>query len=242
VDHLFLDIESIPAQRPDILKHLEESVRDDLAKSLADVKAPPNWKDEDKIAEYVADKKASIQMEFDAKLDDKIHATGLDGAYGQVLCIGWAWNDDPVQTSYATHLTSEREVIAKFFAKMPHTFRKVCVVGHNVANFDLRFLKQRAMVLGIQPPISLPFNAKPWDESIYDTMLQFAGVGKTISLDKLLRAFGLPGKTGSGADVWPMAQDGRFKEIADYCASDVRLTREVWRRMTFSTVPEMEIA
>ena len=37
--------------------------------------------------------------------------------------------------------------------------------------------------------------AKPWElEKVYDTMIQWAGVGKTVSLDKLCRALGLPGK------------------------------------------------
>jgi len=239
VDRLTLDIETVPAQRPDILAHIEESLRDDLAAALSEVKAPANYKDEEKITEFVCQKRGSIKAEFDAKLAEKIHATGLDGAFGQVLCIGWAWNDGPIRTAYSTSLTGagEHDTILEFFLDMPVGFRKACVIGHNVSAFDLRFLKQRAMVLGIRPPLSIPFDAKPWDEAIFDTMVQFAGVGKTISLDKLCRAFGIDGKGAiSGADVWPMAQAGRFKEIADYCADDVRKTREVWRRMTFADI------
>lgn len=239
MDSLFVDIETIPAQRPDILAHIEESLRDELAAALNDIKAPANYKDEEKIAAYVFDKRVSIKADFDAKLADKIHATGLDGAFGQVLCIGWAWNDGPIRTAYSTSLTGagEHDTILEFFLDMPAGFRKACIVGHNVAAFDLRFLKQRAMVLGIRPPLSIPFDAKPWDDAIFDTMVQFAGVGKTISLDKLCRAFGMEGKGEiSGADVWPMAQAGRFDEIAAYCADDVRKTREIWRRMTFADI------
>lgn len=237
MDNLFLDIETVPAQRPDIISHIEESMRDELSSALNDVKAPANYKDEEKIAEYVCGRRTSIKADFSEKLAEKIAATGLDGAFGQVLCIGWAWNNGPIRTAYSTSLTGsgEHDTILEFFLDMPAGFRKACVVGHNVAAFDLRFLKQRAMVLGIRPPLSIPFDAKPWDESIFDTMVQFAGVGKTISLDKLCRAFGMDGKGDiGGADVWPMAQAGRFKEIAEYCADDVRKTRDVYRRMTFA--------
>lgn len=237
MDTLFLDIETIPAQRPDIAEYMEESMRDELAEALASVKAPANYKDEAKIAEYIIDKRGSLKAEFAGKLTEKIVSTGLDGAFGQVFCIGWAWNDGVVTTATATDLTgaAEAELLRKFFADMPAGFGRTRVVGHNVASFDLRFIKQRAMVLGIKPPMSLPFDAKPWDEAIFDTMVQFAGVGKTISLDKLARAFGMPGKGGiTGADVWPMVQAGKFSEVADYCRDDVELTRSVYGRMTFA--------
>lgn len=237
MDTLFLDIETIPAQRPDIAEYMEESMRDELTEALASVKAPANYKDEAKIAEYIIDKRTSLKAEFAGKLTEKIASTGLDGAFGQVFCVGWAWNDGPVTTSTASDLTgsAEAELLRKFFADMPSGFGKTRVVGHNVASFDLRFIKQRAMVLGIKPPMSLPFDAKPWDEAIFDTMIQFAGVGKTISLDKLARAFGMSGKGGiTGADVWPMVQAGKFAEVADYCRDDVELTRSVYGRMTFA--------
>jgi len=112
------------------------------------------------------------------------------------------------------------------------------IVGHNVAAFDLRFLIQRHIVNGIKPHqlIRLAAEAKPWEkEKVYDTMLQFAGVGNRISLDKLCTALGLPGKGDiSGADVWPMVQAGKLEDVAEYCKDDVRKTRDVFKRMTFA--------
>lgn len=248
---LFIDIETIPAQRPDILAHMEQSMwesveaeKQALAAALEGIKAPANYKDEAKIADYIAERRKSLLAEFDAKLAafdvklaEKIAGTGLDGAFGQVFCIGWAWDDGDVRTVLCDALDGKTEaiVLSEFFEDMPTGLRQVRVIGHNVANFDLRFLKQRAMVLGVKPPLSLPFDAKPWDETIFDTMVQFAGVGKTIGLDRLALALGIPGKAGlSGADVWPMVQEGHYEEVADYCVRDVELTRAVFRRMTFA--------
>ncbi|WP_284692740.1 3'-5' exonuclease, partial [Escherichia coli] len=36
-------------------------------------------------------------------------------------------------------------------------------IGHNIAEFDLKFLFQRAVVLGVKPPKVIPFGARPWD-------------------------------------------------------------------------------
>jgi len=85
------------------------------------------------------------------------------------------------------------------------------------------------------PIIARAAQARPWEsDKVYDTMIQFAGVGNRISLDKLCLAFGMEGKGDiSGADVWPMWQAGKHVEIAEYCLSDVRKTREVYKRMTF---------
>lgn len=240
MDTLFIDIETIPAQRPDIAAYMEESMRDELAAALDNVKAPANYKDADKIAEFISDKRGQLKAEFTAKLAEKIASTGLDGAFGQVFCIAWAWGDGPVQIAGADDLTgaSEARVLRTFFNDMPAGLRRVRVVGHNVAAFDLRFIKQRAMVQAVKPPHSLPFDAKPWDETIFDTMLQFAGIGNRISLDKLALALGIDGKSGmTGADVWPAVQEGRTQEVLDYCRADVELTRRVFHRMTFAEAP-----
>jgi hypothetical protein len=70
------------------------------------------------------------------------------------------------------------------------------VVAHH-AGFDVRFIWQRAIVLGVTPPSWWPIDARPWDsDRIYDTMTAWAGHGNRIGLDRLCRALGLPGKTG----------------------------------------------
>ena len=81
---LYLDIETIPTQRQDVCDYLSTTLRDDTLKAMEAVCAPANYKDADKIAEYIATKKAALQDEFAAKLKEKIDATGLDGSFGQV--------------------------------------------------------------------------------------------------------------------------------------------------------------
>ena len=43
-----------------------------------------------------------------------------------------------------------------------------------------------------------------------------------------------------GSMVCDMVMAGRLQEVADYCADDVRITRECWRRMTLTAEPEFD--
>ena len=71
-------------------------------------------------------------------------------------------------------------------------------VGHNITGFDLPFLKKRSIILGICPPSVIPFAAKPWDKSVFDTMIQWDGDrDKRISLpDKLCKVLGIESPKG----------------------------------------------
>lgn len=245
--NLFLDLETIPTQRQDVCDYIEESMRDELALAMEGVCAPANYKDAEKIAEYCANKKAALQSEFLDKLKQKIETTGLDGAFGQVFCIGWALDDAAPTTHYGM---GEREVLEHFARCLhipPSERHTTCVIGHNVSAFDLRFLTQRYIVNGIKPPmvIARAAQAKPWEsEKVFDTMVQWAGVGQRISLDKLCLALSVPSPKGDmdGSKVWQAVQDGKLEMVAEYCGRDVEATRAVWRRMTFASVdvPEFE--
>ena len=237
---IYLDIETIPAQRSDVRAYFEESMRDELAQALEAVKAPSNYKDEAKIAEYIENAKANLKADFAGKLADKIDKTGLDGAFGQIVCIGYDMHDDGASTTICS--MDEGFVLSKFNQALTDNVRladqvQITIVGHNVAAFDLRFLLQRYIVNGIRPHpvIWRAAQAKPWEsDRVYDTMVQFAGVGNRISLDKLCLSLGIEGKCmTTGADVWPMVQAGRLEEVARYCENDVSITRAAYRRMTF---------
>ena len=113
------------------------------------------------------------------------------------------------------------------------------VVGHNASSFDLRFLVQRYIVNGIRPPsvIRRAADAKPWAaEKVFDTMVQWAGVGNRISLDKLCLALNIKSPKGEidGSKVGEFVAAGRISEVADYCRNDVTATKAVYQRMTFA--------
>jgi len=222
--NVYLDIETIPTQRDDL-----------RAEFAAAVKPPANYKKPDTIAEWMHDNR-------DIEVAEAIAKTSFDGAYGHILCIGVAFDDQAPEvfcsaTSAADAPSSEplmlRAFIDWFKAKVDQYDRPL-FIGHNLIEFDLRFLFQRSIVCGIAPSAYIPFDKRPWDDGVYDTMVKWAGTKNRVGLDKLAKALGLQGKGGiDGSMVWPMVQEGRIKEVCDYCAADVALTREVYKRMTF---------
>ena len=219
--HITLDIETIPCQRQD--------VRDYIATT---VKPPATFKKAESIAEW-------YREQGPAAIEAEVNQTSLSGTFGQVVCVGIAFGDD---APYSLSGLNECDVLDALNSAMDLVPQKdwysTCIVGHNVSAFDLRFLVQRYMVNGIKPHqiIARAAQAKPWEtDKVYDTMIQFAGAGQRISLDKLCLALSLERKGDiSGADVWPMVQAGRLAEVAAYCEHDVKITRDVFCCMTFS--------
>lgn len=238
---LYIDIETIPAQRPDILADIRATKQAELDAAIAAVRAPGNYGSEAAakwMTEKGADQIADLRAGIDGAVDEAYRKTSFDGAFGQICVIGWAVNDSKPKT---VHGMDERAVLRSFgdLLEIPRaaTF-STCVIGHNVAAFDLRFLAQRHIISGIRPHvvISKAAQAKPWEvEKVFDTMVQWSGVGNRISLDKLCKALGIKSPKGDidGSKVWDAVQAGRLVEVADYCARDVEAVRQVHLRMTY---------
>jgi predicted PolB exonuclease-like 3'-5' exonuclease len=115
-------------------------------------------------------------------------------------------------------------------------------VGHNILDFDLRFIYQRSIIKQIKPSREIPF-ARFRNAPIFDTMQEWSKWGREhISLDLLSRALGIPSpKEGlDGSKVYPYYCAGRLPEICDYCKRDVETVRQVYRRLTFASIQSPE--
>lgn len=227
--HIILDIETIQTQRDDVANYI-----------AATVKPPATYKKPESIAAW-------HKEEGPQAIADAVAKTGLDGAFGQVVCIGYDLHDTGEPD--AIYGLDERDVLMRFNTALdtiPHNMHNATtVVGHNVIGFDLRFLWQRYVVNGIRPHaiINAAAQAKSWDVKIYDTMTQFAGYGNRISLDKLCLALSIPSPKGDmdGSMVNQAVKDGRLLDVVEYCKCDVKATREVYRRMTFKDADQMRL-
>lgn len=215
---IYLDIETIPCIDPNLIADIEKTI-----------KAPGQFKKPDSIAKWMEENKES-------ELERLVSKTSLDGMYGRVACIAWAFDD---QVIFSTkHDMSEEDVIKEFYyaiqndRDMSYSF-----CGHNIAGFDLPFLKHRSMVLGIRPPGILlsAMNAKPWDECIQDTMLMWSSDRqKMASMDKLCKVFGIEGKDDMDGSKVAETWLTNPQKVVDYCIDDVRRTLEIYKRLTFA--------
>ena len=236
---VYLDLETIPTQNPRVI----QSFKDDAEKEKQFIKAPANYKDELKIVEYIAQK----SDEIDADIEQNFRRTSFDGGYGHICVIGYALDDQEPITLYEDSMdfvANEKKIISDFYEILRMNFnassnRSPEFIGHNIIGFDLRFLFQRSIVLGINPPSFIPFDAKPWSDKVFDTMTKWAGDRNKISLNKLCDIFNLPLKGAEfdeefdGSMVWDAVASGNIEKVATYCAGDIYRTREIHKRIAF---------
>lgn len=260
INHLYLDIETIPAQRPDVMAEITAEHQSALEVAVAAIQPPGNIKLQESKDKWFADeapaKAKALRDGVAADIDAAYRKTGLDGSFGQICVIGFALDDEAPRTVYALEWAAkgiEHELLEDFYCELTDLIprnqeRSVCVVGHNVSGFDLRFMAQRSIVNRVQPHrvIASACQAKPWEtEKVFDTMVQWGGVGARAggSLDRICKALSIPTpKSGiTGAQVWDNVKAGHITAVAEYCKRDVIATREVHRRLTFRSAPVVQM-
>ncbi len=166
--------------------------------------------------------------------DELYRRTALDGNFGRLLCIGYA-KEPPAGSKSQIIIGDEVKILKKFWdvAKDVDVF-----IGHNIMDFDLRFIYKRSVVNNVKPTKFLSF-ARYRNNPIFDTLYEWDKwvVRNTehTSLDKLAKALDIPSSKGEldGSKVYDYYQNGKLKEIYDYCKADVEVTRQVYKRMTF---------
>jgi len=229
--HLFFDIETVPTQREDIIKLI--TLDEQSATESEALRIQQQYKKPETIHAHLQELAAGLP----GRIDEALRSTSLDGAYGEILCLGYAFDDGPVQVLSRTLAESESTLIQQFFEELPAPSQEGIIwVGHNIQDFGLRFLWQRVVIHQIKIPLTLPVNDRPG--MCFDTMTEWAGrynrAKKWPSLDKLCRVFKIssPKAKMDGSKVWDMAKAGRYAEIEAYCKLDVEAVRKIHAAMT----------
>ena len=163
---------------------------------------------------------------------DLIKKLSLSATTAKILCLCYAM-EPAVHTAIEVLDGDEREIIRGLW-----TLAEDCnlFVGHNILDFDLRFIYQRSIIHQIKPSRDIPF-ARFRNAPVYDTMQEWSKWGREhVSLDALSKALGIPSPKESldGAKVYPYYRAGKLAEIIEYCKRDVDSARKVYRRLTFT--------
>lgn len=210
---LFIDIETLP----DLSAGAKERVRSTL-------KAPANYSKPETIAKWIDD-----------NAEDAWLKTSFDGGYGSICVIGYAINDGPVKSII---VDDEKVALEEFWNDVKSSMNTAGVspewIGHNVLGFDLPFLWKRAVIHGVDFRKMIPKDARHGAGRAFCTMQAWAGFKDRISLDNLAKILGLKShKDGfDGSMVYEAWMAGEKQKIADYCAADVNLTRDIYRRIS----------
>ncbi len=214
---LFVDIETLPA-----------SMTDAERRALAADSVPANYKDPAKIEAWIAENAA------------KAHAnTALDSMRGRVLMVAWAIGDGPVRSVYLDDPDDCRPVLDAL-ASVVAGPEPVLWIGHNIAGFDLPYLRRAALRLRHPVAREIPFNR--YSDRMRDTMLMWGGTDPRpsyVGLDAIARFLGVGTKAGGmdGSQVYPAWLAGRHDEIRAYGEGDVSLVRDVYRVIVGNYAP-----
>lgn len=185
----------------------------------ADVKVG-NTKNPDLIAE-------KIQKAEENHVNDYIKNAALDALSGQVLAIGYRYEDEEIRI-LCSDADGEAEMLRQFWSLCkPRDSRHPRLVGFNIKPFDLPFLYKRSWKHGIVPPYWLR-NGRYWHDAIVDLreVWQLGDSRAHGSLAAICRHLGLGEKLGSGAHFHELWQTDRQAAI-HYCLRDVELTQGV---------------
>lgn len=244
MEYVYLDIETIPTDREDVISELTRYVQEnvkppsgytkpDFARELGltgnDAKFTTVAEMQNMWVEMFGKDRASEQV------SEAIHKTGLDAAFGRVAVICYAVGDGAVM-SLDSQYCNEADLLRDFFATMRNlsSNQQIKFVAHNAA-FDLPYLFRRAVVNRVNPSMRVNWMGRH-EKDYFCTMEAWAGFKGKISADKLAKALGLKGKTEGmhGSQVWPEIKAGNWQKVIDYCADDVDLCRRIHKAITFT--------
>lgn len=217
-----LDLETLPDQREYAFERY-----------LEQVSPPKTYKKQESIDKWMAENGESAAEELYLK-------TALNGLHGEICAIGCQVDDEEPQSVVRERGESEADMLRLFCNVVKKRQRmgegdhqRIEWIGHNILDFDLRFLKQRIMVNKIpaRERLFIPADARH-GQGVFDTMKEWAGFRGYVSQDALCEAFGLPTKPDmTGADVWPAWNKGDYDKIREYNLYDVETVSAIHKIM-----------
>ena len=174
-------------------------------------------------------------------LDEENEQGALNAMSGRVVCIGMLIDDGSVVTELQLAGKDEVAIISQFWSAL--TTGDV-IVGHNVLDFDIRFLQQRSWILGVKP--SRTFDARRYyTTEVIDTLqlwTNWSGNKKGVTLDALGSVLGCGRKTGDGTNVAQWWAEGDIDSIKKYCREDVRIAYRVFCKLMYEEPKTTESA
>jgi len=142
---------------------------------------------------------------------------------------GTAWLSDDGLVEFAPG--TEGELLAEFWKTVS---RYGQFITFNGRSFDCPFLMLRSALLGVKVTRNLmPYRYSANEHCDLLDQLTFYGAFRKFNLDFYCKSFGIksPKSEGiTGLDIGPLFQEGRFREIAQYCLGDVRATAALFHR------------
>jgi 3'-5' exonuclease len=197
---------------------IETQASADALQWMPDPQAPSNYKDEAKIAAYVAEKR-----------QEQIDKAALDADFGEIVAIGVKQGDNNLPLSFLASdfgKMGEHALIDTFWQMYRNHNGKCC--GYNIIGFDLPYLMRRSFALGIKPPM-IPDLRRYQTRPTLDLMGVLYNWQNFKGLKFVAQRYGLdnPLPDLDGSQVATMDAE----TLQAYVENDVNLVYQLYKRM-----------
>ena len=198
---------------------IETAPIDGVEQYLGHIRAPGNYKDEAKIADYVAE-----------KTREEADKASLDPDLCRVVALAFQWQGETeVKGGMARNEAEERALIARFWQVFNSDPFKPRLCGYNLAGFDVPVLIRRSQFLGIPAPsfrlgryaYQMPGILDLQNEFTLDRHEKF----RLRSKNWWLKRTGLDRQITNpcdGADIGALIALGDFDTALAHCKADVQ--------------------
>ncbi len=179
--------------------------------------APANYKDEEKIKAYVAEKTA-----------ENLERCGLDVDLCRVVAIGFQVEGARPAVLIADEDNAEADILKRFWRITDGRH----LVGFNCLGFDLPVLLRRSLYLGVKTPhIAIDKYRHPQVTDLMQ-LLSFNGTLKFRGLSFYAKRFGLAVQdTMTGADIAKAVRERRWADVEAHVLADVEKTMRLAERV-----------
>jgi DNA polymerase elongation subunit (family B) len=197
---------------------IETSMNEEAVEFMPEINAPSNYKDPEKIASYIAEKKT-----------EQLATAALDSDLGKIISISI---QSGLEGNLITHLVgdsetpTETDLINWFWYNFAESSGFSC--GYNILGFDFPYLLRRSFALGIKIPVR-PQMIKYRIEPTTDLMAILYNWGPARGLKWVCKRYGinnpLPDLDGS------QVKDMDKETLRKYSGNDVYLVVELYKKM-----------
>ena len=179
----------------------------------AELKAPSNLKDPEKIAAALARKEAAL-----------VEKAALSPLTARVVIVGMGFRQKGGEWEYQV-LTDENELTLLGLVDLAVAGRQVTKrITYNGARFDIPFLVARCMKHGFVPKWKWPVGRyHPMHVDMYDVL----GEG---SLEKWMVLLTGQRKKSSGSQIAELIDSGRLDEAVEHCLDDIKALAMIYER------------
>jgi DNA polymerase III epsilon subunit-like protein len=152
-----------------------------------------------------------------------LETTGLSPLTDRIICIGL--KSDELQEAWIAE--DEKGLLHRFWDYIDSQHVPPTLVGYNINDFDIPFLRFRTLVHGV----STTGTGIPIIDLMRDLFPQPNGhVGKRLA--DVLATLGIPhDDTVKGSDIPRLWTEGNHQAIAAHCIDDLRGEWELYKRM-----------